>query len=191
MRYETERTRRRGHAGTATDTLARGLGLFSIALGIAEVTAPRALARALGMKGQEGLIAGYGVREIATGIGILASKDPTPWMWGRVAGDGLDLATLATALEGSNPKKGNVGIAMAAVAGVTALDVYCAQTLSRESPHPLPPMQDYSDRTGYPRGIEQSHGAARDFEVPRDFRTPEALRPYTQPEPPRHPQPSM
>lgn len=191
MRYETERTRRRGHADTATDTLARGLGLFSIALGIAEVAAPRALARALGMKGQEGLIAGYGVREIATGIGILASKDPTPWIWGRVAGDGLDLATLATALEGNNPKKGNVGIAMAAVAGVTALDVYCAQTLSRESPHPLPPMQDYSDRTGYPRGIEQSHGAARDFEVPSDFRTPEALRPYTQLEPSRHPQPSM
>jgi hypothetical protein len=191
MRYETERTRRRGHADTATDTLARGLGLFSIALGIAEVAAPRALARALGMKGQAGLIAGYGVREIATGIGILASKDPTPWIWGRVAGDGLDLATLATALEGNNPKKGNVGIAMAAVAGVTALDVYCAQTLSRESPHPLPPMQDYSDRTGYPRGIEQSHGAARDFEVPSDFRTPEALRPYTQPEPSRHPQPSM
>jgi hypothetical protein len=191
MRYETEKTRRRGHADTATDTLARGLGLFSIALGIAEVAAPRALARALGMKGQEGLIAGYGVREIATGIGILASKDPTPWVWGRVAGDGLDLATLATALEGNNPKKGNVGIAMAAVAGVTALDVYCAQTLSRESPHPLPPMQDYSDRTGYPRGIEQSHGAARDYEVPSDFRTPEALRPYTQPEPSRHPQPSM
>lgn len=191
MRYETERTRRRGQADTATDTLARGLGLFSIALGVAEVAASRALARALGMKGQEGLIAGYGVREIATGIGILASKDPTPWIWGRVAGDGLDLATLATALEGNNPKKGNVGIAMAAVAGVTALDLYCAQTLSWESPHPLPPLQDYSDRSGFPRGIKQSHGAASDFEVPRDFRTPEALRPYTQPETPRHPQPSM
>jgi hypothetical protein len=191
MRYETERTRRRGHADTATDTLARGLGIFSIALGIAEVAAPRALARALGMKGQEGLIAGYGVREIVTGIGILASKDPTPWIWGRVAGDGLDLATLATALEGRNPKKGNVGIAMAAVAGVTALDLYCAQTLSRESPTPLPPMQDYSDRTGYPGGIEQSHGAAKDFDVPRDFRTPEAMRPYTQPQAQQRPMPSM
>jgi hypothetical protein len=108
-----------------------------------------------------------------------------------VAGDGLDLATLATALEGRNPQKGNVGIAMAAVAGVTALDVYCAQTLSRETPHPLPPIQDYSDRSGYPNGIAQSRGAARDFEVPRDFRAPEAMRPYTQPEAPRHPQPSM
>jgi hypothetical protein len=191
MRYETDRTRRRGHADTATDTLARGLGLFSIALGIAEVVAPRALARTLGMKGQEGLIVGYGLREIATGVGILASKDPTPWIWGRVAGDALDLATLATALEGRNPNKENVGIAMAAVAGVTALDVYCAQTLSRETPHPLPPMQDYSDRSGYPGGIERSHGAAKDFQVPRDFRAPEAMRPYTQPQAPQNPMPSM
>lgn len=191
MRYETERTRRQGHADTATDTLARGLGLYSIALGIAEVVAPRTLARALGMKGQEGLIAGYGVREIATGIGILASKDPTPWIWGRVAGDGLDLATLATALEGDNPKRQNVGIAMAAVAGVTALDVYCAQTLSRETTQPLPPLQDYSNRTGYPRGIQQSHGAASDFEVPQDFRIPDALRPYTQPELPQRPMPGL
>jgi hypothetical protein len=191
MRYETARTRRRGHADTQTDMLARGLGAFSIALGLAEVLAPRMLTRALGMQGNEALVRAYGVREIATGIGILASRDPTPWIWGRVAGDGLDLATLATALEGNNPQKGNVGIAMAAVAGVTALDVYCAQTLSRESPHPLPPMQDYSDRTGYPRGIGQSHGAARDFEVPRDFRTPEAMRPYTQPQAPQRPMPSL
>jgi hypothetical protein len=191
MRYETERTRRRGHADTTTDTLARGLGWFSIALGVAEVVAPRALARALGMKGQEGLIAAYGMREIATGLGILASKDPTPWIWGRVAGDGLDLATLAANLEGNNPKKENIGIAMAAVAGVTALDVYCAQTLSRESPHPLPPLQDYSDRTGFPHGIEQSRGAAKDFEAPRDFRTPEAMRPWTQPQAQQGPMPSM
>ena len=154
--------------------------------------APRALARALGMEGQEGLIAGYGVREIATGIGIL----------GCAGSDALDLGPRRRRRrsisrrwrrrsKADNPKKGNVGIAMAAVAGVTALDVYCAQTLSRESPHPLPPLQDYSDRSGFPRGIKQSHGAASDFEVPRDFRTPEALRPYTQPETPRHPQPSM
>jgi hypothetical protein len=191
MRYETERTRRRGHPDSTTDALARGLGVFSIALGLVEVLAPRSLTRALGMQGNEALVRAYGVREIATGIGILASKDPTPWIWGRVAGDGLDLATLATALEGRNPKKGNVGIAMAAVAGVTALDVYCAQTLSRESPTPLPPMQDYSDRTGYPGGIEQSHGAAKDFEVPRDFRTPEAMRLYTQPQASQRPTPSM
>lgn len=191
MRYETERTRRRGHADTATDTLARGLGWFSIALGIAEIAAPRAMTRALGMRGRESLVRAYGMREIATGVAILASRDPTPWIWGRVAGDALDMATLATGLEEDNPKRGNVGIALAAVAGVAALDYYCAQTLSSESPHPLPPIRDYSDRSGFPRAAREMRGAARDFEIPRDMRTPDALRPYTQPQPPQHPQPSM
>ena len=179
MRYETERTGRRGHPDSTTDALARGLGVFSIALGLMEVAAPRALARWLGMDGSETLIRAYGAREIATGVGILASDDPTPWIWGRVAGDALDIATLMTGFEGDNPKKDNVAIALAAVAGVTALDVYCGQVLSGESKEPLPPMRDYSDRSGLPRSPEAMRGAASDFEVPRDFRQPEALRPWT------------
>jgi hypothetical protein len=179
MRYETERTRRRGHPDSTTDALARGLGVFSIALGLVEVVAARSLTRALGMEGNETLVRAYGMREIATGVGILASNDPTPWIWGRVGGDALDVATLATGLDGDNPKRENVMLALAAVAGATALDVYCAQTLSRESPVPLPPMRDYSDRRGMPRPPQAMRGAARDFEVPRDFRTPEALRPWT------------
>ena len=179
MRYETERTGRRGHPGSATDTLARGLGVFSIALGLVEVFAARSLTRALGMEGNETLVQAYGAREIATGIGILASHDPTPWIWGRVAGDGLDIATLVTGLGEDNPQRGNVGLALAAVAGATALDLYCAQALSSESPQPLPPIHDYSDRSGLPRSPQAMRGAARDFEAPRDFRTPEALRPYT------------
>jgi hypothetical protein len=179
MRYETERTGRRGHPDSTTDALARGLGVFSIALGLVEVVAARSLTRALGMQGNETLVRLYGLREIAKGVGILASNDPMPWMWGRVAGDALDLATLATGLEGDNPKRDNVMLALASVAGVTALDIYCAQRLSRESPTPLPPMRDYSDRSGLPRPPKAMRGAARDFEAPRDFRTPEALRPWT------------
>ncbi len=37
MRYETQSSRRPGHPDSATDTLARGLGVFSIALGLVEV----------------------------------------------------------------------------------------------------------------------------------------------------------
>jgi len=177
MRYESEGSRRRGHPDSATDRLARGLGLFSIGLGLAEFVAPRALARALGMPGNKPLIRAYGAREIATGVAILASDDPTPWIWGRVAGDVLDLATLTTGLEGNNPKQANLAIAFAAVAGVTALDVYCAQQLSREDTHPLPPPRDYGDRTGFPRAPNAMRGAARDFEAPREFRIPEPLRP--------------
>lgn len=178
MRYETERTRRPGHPDSGTDALARGLGVFSIALGLVEVVAARSLTRTLGMEGHENLIRLYGLREIAAGVGILASADPMPWIWGRVAGDALDIATLATGYEGNNPKKDNVSFALAAVAGVTALDIYCGQALSRETTEPQAPTWDYSDRSGFRRPPQAMRGAARDFEVPRDMRAPEALQPY-------------
>ena len=53
-------------------SMARGLGWFSIGLGLAEVLAPRALTRGLGMQGSEQLLQAYGLREIATGIGIFS-----------------------------------------------------------------------------------------------------------------------
>ena len=171
--YESAARRR---SDGSTDALARGLGWFSIALGVAEVLAPRTLARALGMNGSEALLRAYGVREIATGLGILAARDPAPWIWGRVGGDALDIATLATGLDERNPRKQNVGIALAAVAGVTLLDVACAQALSAHGDKR--PMRDYSNRSGLPRPPEAMRGAARDFEVPRDMRIPEAMRPF-------------
>lgn len=115
--------------------LANGLGWFSIGLGLYELLAPRHLGRALGMEDQTALIQAYGVREIATGVGILARRRPAEWVWGRVAGDALDLATLAPGLDDDNPRRGNVAMAMAAVAGVTLLDVLCARQLSRRIVH--------------------------------------------------------
>src|SRR5215211_5821692 len=144
MRYYSEGSRRRGQADSTTDALARGLGL-------AEVIAPRALARALGMEGTETVIRAYGMREIATGVGILASDDPTPWIWGRVAGDALDLATLATGLEGDNPERGNVLAATATVIGATVIDVVCAQGLTSEKSLNYEDRPDYGDRSGFPR----------------------------------------
>lgn len=130
------RLRRRRHSAEA---LAEGLGWFSIALGTAELLAPRALGRALGMEDQATLIRAYGVRELATGIGILSQDDPTPWMWARVAGDALDLATLSAGLHHRNPARGAVGFAIANVAAVTAIDAICAYALSTERRLPYAP----------------------------------------------------
>lgn len=162
-----------GSAGT----MARSLGWFSIALGMAELAMPRTLTRTLGMRGSEGLMSAYGLREVATGIGILASRDPTPWIWGRVAGDVLDLGTLATALDGGNPRRENAGLAFATVLGVTALDVICATSLSAKRRRRVP-VRDYSGRSGLPRPPAEMRGAARDLDIPADMRTPEPLRPY-------------
>jgi hypothetical protein len=106
--------------------LATFLGLFSIGLGLAEAVAPRAMADRTGVR-MPGLLRAYGLREIAAGVGILASRRPGPWLWARVAGDVLDLATLAAAYGQSTGADRRKAVeAAAAVAGVTALDVACA-----------------------------------------------------------------
>jgi hypothetical protein len=170
-------------ADGSTHALARGLGWFSIGLGVAELVAPGQLARFLGMEERTELIRAYGAREIMTGIGILSQQDPTPWLWGRVAGDAVDLATLAPGLRADNPSQRNVVVAVAAVAGVTMLDAMCAQRLSSErrtraATRRRLRVRDYSNRRGMPRPPEAMRGAATDLEVPKDMRIPDALRPY-------------
>ncbi len=114
----------------ATERLARGLGWFSLGLGAAEIVGGTAIAGWLGRRDLAPVIHGYGVREIVTGVGILGAQDPTPWIWGRVAGDALDIATVLPALEAGNPRRGNALIALMALAGATALDAVCARNLS-------------------------------------------------------------
>jgi hypothetical protein len=149
MNTNKDNTLRHGNGDPTGLKIARGLGWFSIALGTLELVATRALTTALGMRGNEPLLQLYGAREIATGIGILMSKDPTPWIWGRVLGDALDTGTLATHFNDENSEAANVAIALGNVAAVTALDIYCANRLSSEEAPALSPP-DYSDRRGIP-----------------------------------------
>ncbi|QSQ21707.1 hypothetical protein JY651_42210 [Pyxidicoccus parkwayensis] len=111
--------------------LARGLGWFSIGLGLTELIAPRALARFLGLSEERtGLLRFFGLREIAAGVGILMSPArPTPWVWARVGGDVLDIVGLGRALK-NNPKKGSVGFTLSNVLAATAVDAVCARRLS-------------------------------------------------------------
>ena len=118
--------------------LARGLGWFSIAVGVAQVLAPRTVGRLTGMPIPPALMMLCGLREVACGIGILTQPKVLPWMNGRIAGDALDLAGLAAgfAIPGLDRKR--LAFAGAAVAGITALDVYCARDLAgRERRMPL------------------------------------------------------
>lgn len=146
-------TLRHGNGDATGLKIATGLGWFSIALGALELLATRMLTRALGMRGNEAVIQCFGVREIATGIGILTSKDPTPWIWGRVLGDALDLGTLAAHLNEENPEEAHVGMAFGNVAMVTAIDIYCAHKLSCTHAGRVGgdrAQYDYSDRSGMP-----------------------------------------
>jgi hypothetical protein len=142
------------------DRLARGLGWFSVGLGLAELLAPRLFTRALGMRGSEGLVRAYGAREVASGL-LALSPDRGVGLWGRVAGDGLDLATLLAALRPDNPKRGNAGLALAMALGVTLLDILAAQGVAaRHGRRGRGGRHDYRDRSGFPRGVASARGAA-------------------------------
>lgn len=110
--------------------LARALGWFSIGLGVAELVAPRKLTRALGVGRHNTLVRGYGLREIATGVGLLTQAKKAPWLWARVAGDALDLGTLAAGARRSNRTKW-IAAAMGSVAAVAALDILAGTRMSR------------------------------------------------------------
>lgn len=160
-----------------THRLAQGLGWFSIALGVVELFGSRRLTGTLGTPRATGLARGYGTREIATGMGILMSDRPTPWVWGRVLGDALDLATLAAGLGTEGSKRTPLIGSLVAVAGVTAVDLYCARQLQAEDRAHEPPAFDYSDRSGWTRPVEEMRGVAADVTAPRDLGTPPAMRP--------------
>jgi hypothetical protein len=140
--------------------VAQGLGLFSIALGTLELLAPRRLSHWLGLRSDPRVVQAYGAREVATGLGILGRPgDPAPFVWARVAGDALDLATLA-AVAGGSRARGRLGFAIAAVIGVTVVDALCARSLSARQPQ-RGPVRDYSDRSGLPDTPERMRGRGR------------------------------
>lgn len=167
-----------GRSKSAGDALARSLGYFSIGLGIAELAAPKALCSTIGIGGLENVLRVYGAREIATGMAILTSHNAEPWVWARVAGDLADMATVATGLQQDNAKKKTNVMALGMLAAVTALDVFCARGLTSEKGNRRTAVADYSDRSGFPGGLQAARGAARDAPVTDDIKTPRVLRAF-------------
>jgi hypothetical protein len=159
---------------SAADRMGKALGWFSFGLGLTELLAPRQITRALGMEGKEALVRAYGAREIGAGILCLSIDQPVG-LWNRVAGDGIDIATLLTGMKSGNPKRDNVMWALAVVLGVTALDVIAAQATTKRHCRDGDEPRSYRDRSGYPKGIESSRGAAKDLKVPADMRAAPVL----------------
>jgi hypothetical protein len=160
--------------------VARGLGWFSIGLGLMQLLAPRAVTRLTGTKNRPGMTRLYGLRELACGIGILASGKPSLFLWARVGGDAVDLGTLAAGRRTTSRRDTRrAQIAAMNVACVTALDVYAATGQTSAARSLAAPLPDYSNRSGFAQPFEQMRGAASaDFDAPPDVRTPAALAPW-------------
>src|SRR3954463_3788576 len=80
-----------GLKNLSAEQVARGLGWFSIGLGLAEFLAPRAIARISGVRRNTTLIRLLGLREIAHGVAIFVQDSktgkPAEAVWARVGGD--------------------------------------------------------------------------------------------------------
>lgn len=123
-----------GSRSGSPDGLARALGIFSLGLGVTQLVAPRALGRMIGVGEHPKLMRSLGMREIASGVGILANDRPAEWLWSRVAGDVMDLALLSRAMDDERGDRSRIAGAAAAVAGALLIDAYAAQRMSRSTP---------------------------------------------------------
>jgi len=122
--------------GTGGESLSDLLGYFSIGLGLAEVLAPTAVARLIGIKHPNDrnrtLLRLMGLREISSGVAILSNQQPKKSVMSRVAGDALDLALLGATLANSDNDRGRTLFATANVLAVTALDVMASKSLAKQ-----------------------------------------------------------
>lgn len=127
--------RQQALTGDSAERRARGLGWLSIGLGLAQIGAPRTVARLIGVSDDDetrNTMFAIGLREITSGIGILSRRRPTGWVWSRVGGDLIDLALLGKALKSEETDRTRAAAATAAVLGVTVLDFVTGQQLSKE-----------------------------------------------------------
>ena len=141
--------------------LARRLGWFSIGLGLIEIAAPHRVSRFLGFRGGESLIAFFGLREVATGVAILSSRNPEALVWGRVAGDAFDLSALAAGFMASR-RKSLAGVALGSVAMITVIRSDLRSNLVRRfCPRAWPHTAITATESGLPKAAAQMRGAAK------------------------------
>jgi uncharacterized membrane protein len=112
------------------DRLRSGLGWLSLALAGPPLAAPDAFCEAIGVgSGPRQRIAArlVGLRELAAAGGLLGLHSRV-WLWGRVAGDAMDLTLLGRLRSHDGRGISRTIAATAGVVGITAVDLYAAVT---------------------------------------------------------------
>ncbi|MCK2215821.1 SRPBCC family protein [Actinomadura sp. ATCC 31491] len=124
-----------------TDKFARALGWTSLALGTAQLAAPRAVTRLCGVDDAPGATTVarlVGGRELLHAALLLGAKNPAQWAWTRVAGDTMDLGVLGRAAANrTGARRTRALCALGAVAGIAALDAVCARRGTAQARSPL------------------------------------------------------
>ena len=110
--------------------LSKLLGWVSLGLGAVELLASRRVAAMVGV-GIPALVQAFGAREVAAGLMVLNKPDTALPVWGRVAGDAMDIAVLASSLGRRNRQRNGAAGALLFVLAATALDIAVATALTR------------------------------------------------------------
>jgi uncharacterized membrane protein len=111
--------------------LNQALGWFSLGLGLIEIVAPRELGRLIGAGDHPTALRLCGLREIASGIGLLSRRAPAAAAASRLAGDVVDMALLGAAFTSRDAQPGRLGLAATTVLGVAAVDAYATRQHAR------------------------------------------------------------
>ncbi len=172
----------------AGEGLAQFLGLFSLGLGISQLVAPDSVTRLIGMKPNErtrSTMRALGMREITSGVGILGHPSHrADWLWSRVAGDAMDIMMLGRTMTDSRTERTRSGAALAAVLGVTALDVLSAQMVAKRRGSMIGGRSDDNGRGPGAGGASaslyrQRYGAGRNTISPGRLRSDKGSRRVT------------
>lgn len=105
--------------------LSRGLGWWSVGLGLTELALSERFCERLGFRGRIDWVRAHGVREVLKGVGLLTQRDPRPWLWGRLLGDVFDLSVLGATL-----RRREVPLAWRLAVGLTAVGLTVVDALT-------------------------------------------------------------
>jgi hypothetical protein len=114
------------------ERLSWALGWASMGIGLTELTFPEHIGRVLGVPKRSGrmLMRSCGLREVASGLGLLLQPSRREWLWARVVGDALDLTLLAVSFRLPRANRFWQGAITAGSIGLALVDLYAAMKRS-------------------------------------------------------------
>jgi hypothetical protein len=135
-------------------TLAKFLGLFSFALGVAQLAVPDRVNKLIGVQDKpkaRAIQRAVGVQELTAAQGIFAFSPPTPVLWARVAGDIMHIGLVAQAFDNKKSDKAKLGATIGALVGIGVLDTFVSARYQSAWPkeptqgEPLPTRADSTE----------------------------------------------
>lgn len=127
-----ERPRRKPRS--SSDAVPLLLGFVGIGMSLAQIIAPKAFARAIGVKPNRrarSIVRAMGVRDLAAGAGMLWQPKRPEWAWAKVAGAAMDVSLLAAATTKRRSNVPRIRSAAMATLVLAALDVLVARRMTR------------------------------------------------------------